>query len=42
VERAFLEELMARFGSVAEAARHAGMARPYLHRLLTKHKLRGQ
>ncbi|CAM2068485.1 Sigma-54-dependent Fis family transcriptional regulator [Sulfidibacter corallicola] len=40
LERTFLKQLMARFDSIVAAARHAGMARAYLHRLLTKHQLR--
>ncbi len=39
LERDFLRQLMTRFSSVSQAAQHAGMARPYLHRLLSKHKL---
>ncbi len=40
VERRFLRALMAEYREIAEAAKAAGMHRTYLHRLLTKHKLR--
>ncbi|CAM2010445.1 sigma-54-dependent transcriptional regulator [Acanthopleuribacter pedis] len=41
VERRFLRALMTEYREIAEAAKAAGMHRTYLHRLLTKHKLRG-
>ena len=40
VERQFLVQLLDHHQDVADAARFAGMQRTYLHRLLTKHRLR--